>query len=262
MQHEALKHILSLHKTGEIVEIDKNHYPVGIQGSTFGHLEVFSKEPYRVRATPSLPSLKAFVGYIEQYKTANTVVFADEYKGKMTAIFDYHTKENASWCTHTAEFVLKDDPDYERVISLDGQSKTPFDAIVALTDYNHKFVFPTPADVLEIISTLQVKAHTSSKRKDSLDGQSREVNSSVDFVVMGDKKISGIVFKIKLPVFRGVATEYEVPFRIIPSVKNGEEYLNFRFVRLHAVKEAAFQDVCAKMPTDIKVFGADPEAKR
>lgn len=268
MIKEAIQHLINISQTGKIISAGDKFNPVMIQGDTLLSLEKFAQTPYRITEKRDMPSLKAFIDYVNAFRQASTVIFADSAGQTLTALIDYHGKgqqeaeAKPSWCTHQITFKLVKDEDFDHFLHLNKRITSQDDLVIELTDYAQHFIDLTASDVLGLVGDIQVV--------DAKELASKVGGGAMNTLYKQDKTLKSKsgkdlpeVFKVMLPVFKGVPSRYEVPFRLL--WRCGEDTRNklmfeVRLVRPHAILEAAFQDVCADIMEAVKevpIYGAD-----
>lgn len=68
-------------------------------------LEKFAPTPSHTRENKVFNDLRGFIDYVNDFKDDNTICFAG--KEGILVYFDYHTKDQPSWCRHTATFKIE-----------------------------------------------------------------------------------------------------------------------------------------------------------
>lgn len=61
--------------------------------------------PKKIKSEKSFKDLRGFIDYVNDFSLDSTAAFVGA--SGVDVIFDYHEKEQAHWCKHTAEFNLK-----------------------------------------------------------------------------------------------------------------------------------------------------------
>ncbi|MBX9597136.1 MAG: YfdQ family protein [Burkholderiales bacterium] len=67
-------------------------------------LEKYLNQPLKLRTTKEFRDIRGFIDYVNDFKGEHTVIFAGS--EQITAIFDYHKKDDPRWCNHIATFKL------------------------------------------------------------------------------------------------------------------------------------------------------------
>lgn len=68
-------------------------------------LEPLFKAPFSIKEHRSFDDLRGFVEYVNDFKTDKTALFAG--REKLFCVFDHHSKDEAAWCEHKAEYKIK-----------------------------------------------------------------------------------------------------------------------------------------------------------
>ncbi len=264
MNHETINRIVELAGTGQRANLPEENFHIGlIQKGTVVSAEEFSKKPYSISESRTLPSLKSFTDYVTGFGGKNTVIFADSERNVLEAVLDYHGKEDPSWCRHKVTFKLEQDEDFKNFIGLDRRSMNQTQLVMELSDYAQEFITPAPADMLSLVRNIKA-AKTDDFTGKIAPGQVNQKSERNITVTGGDGLDIPDLFKIALPVFSGVPSKYEIPFRLLwKHVEESREKLLFeiRTVRKHLIVKQAFNDVCkdvkASVPVDVSLFGAN-----
>lgn len=270
MNKETILQLLGMNKTGEVVNTEGYH-PVMIEGNDIIGLEEHSKTPYLVKEARILPSMKAFIDYITAFKQPETVVFADAIGNKMEAVLDYHvvttTASNAgsettttpSWTQHKVSFSLQYHDDFAHFKKLDKAWLQQDELVNALTDYRDSFHEPKPAAILEIVGNIEMVDNKELTSK--INGGNLNTMFKHDKELKSKGATAPSAFIVNLPVFKGVNTLYQVPFRLMwkcDETTRNKLVFQINLIRPHAIIEAAFNDICADVQaTGVALFGAD-----
>ncbi len=264
MNQETINRIVELANTGKQADLPEDRFHIGlIQKGAVVSAEEFSKKPYSISEARTLPSLKSFTDYVTGFGGKNTVIFADNERNVLEAVLDYHGKEDPSWCRHKVTFKLEQDEDFKNFLSLDRRPMNQTQLVMELSDYAQEFVQPSPADILDLVRNIKA-AKTDDFSGKVTPGQVNQKSERTITVTGGNGVEIPEMFKIALPVFSGVSTKYEIPFRMLwKHVEDSREKLLFeiRTVRKHLIVKQAFDDVCKDVkkavPMEVRLFGAN-----
>lgn len=283
MLKDFAAYLLGLNKTGETIKVE-GHNPIAISGTSLVGLEAHAVKPYRAKVEEAFISMQAFVDYLCDFKTPNTIVVGSVTEGSnATAIFkatlNYHGKpENTDavgevkgegkelapeWADQTVTFKAPVDPDFKAWLDRDGRELDQRELYNFLVDYQKHFLTPTAADVLTIAGKMKVVG--------KLEAESNVMGGGLDTLVKETKMLEagdGLtipeVWEVQLPVFRGVAARYVLPFRVLWG-RDHRDGVKFRLqlVRPHTVVEVAFNDAAADIAalTQLSVYGQDDDKR-
>jgi len=120
--------------------------------------------PERPQQRVKLTTVESFVAYVNRYRTASTVVFADETVGKFEAVLDYHRAAllEPDDCPergdqdHLAFYDAPHSVEWKAWAARDGQWMTQLDFALLIESRLTDVVTPAPADLMQLALELQV----------------------------------------------------------------------------------------------------------
>lgn len=139
------------------------------------------KLPGFVTQHETLIEQEAFNEYVNRFKTANSVVFAQPFVPQMKAIIDYHGASNgedratANRNAHAATFACEFDEDWKRWREIDRKEISQYDFACFIEEMLHTIGAPDGADLLDMAENLKINRGVvmkSTKRRD---------NGTIDF---------------------------------------------------------------------------------
>lgn len=178
LEGESKQELLVMPQTGEVKSLEK-----------YGPL------PVRKRAVIEVRDAVSFIGYVNAYKEAGTVIFgqANEQGGGFQAVVDYHLPERsvatqraqsadtegtekkpkalvgpgdcyenrARWGEHRVKFALETSPEWQRWIGSSGKGLSQMDFALFLEDNAEDVIvpegtnFPNDTDLMQVALTIQ-----------------------------------------------------------------------------------------------------------
>lgn len=132
--------------------------------------------PERIQQKVELLTLEAFTGYVASFKTANTIVFADETTAHYEAVLDYHSATDAKRgaSDHIARYTC---PQSDPWKLWNGSNGKPLDQVGFarfIEDNLPDVASPPAADFLQLVLQLQIHKTASFVSDTRLDnGQTR-----------------------------------------------------------------------------------------
>lgn len=146
-----IKPIKSIHTDSEIIFV-----PDHINIKT---LDAFRDNPKRIQIYKFFNSLGSFNQYVMDFKTESSVIFCSPENNELfTCLFDYHTKDNPSWCTHSAGFNLIYTDRWNRLIHNNGKKLSQRNFANFIEDNSELIAEPNVTGLLEEIKGVQLKS--------------------------------------------------------------------------------------------------------
>lgn len=164
----------------------------------------------RVKAAPRFDDRDSFIAYINRFKNANTVVFADMAGNKMAAVIDYHAASEggpsaADHCVHKAVHPCPWSIDWARWRAQDGKNMSQAELGYFLEEMLHTIAAPDGAGLIEVATELKVDRAVKFKSGTRLqDGTNSLIYEEEDQTSgRGGKIAVPDTIKIAAPVFMG-----------------------------------------------------------
>ena len=132
------------------------------------NLEQYLAAPTRIDEKRKFDDLRGFVGYVNDYKTANTVAFAS--RERIQVIFDYHAKDAPQWGSHAIEFTYKRSQRWQLWERNNNQWKSQEDFADFLDSGLEEIVDPSQASVLELVKNFRATVNAEAESQISADG--------------------------------------------------------------------------------------------
>lgn len=247
MIKEAIERLMAAGATEARVRLELNPegepYLINGNGSVVMMAEFFP--PRRVKQTVTLLEAGSFADYVKRFKTEGTLIFADVAPNHATfrAILDYHRppaegKAIPDYCKHLALFQTQATPDWEAWTDADRKAMGQIEFATWLEDYQHLFVEPTGADLLELVRDLHGKKDASFKTSIRLDNGAYSVGYDEN-IELQSRSGSGSMELPKhlvagIKVFEGGET-YKVTARLKTRIEERKLCLFFETIRPEAI---------------------------
>lgn len=242
------------------------------QVTALNKAEVFM--PKVVASTVTLQKSQSLAAYINRFKNADTVLFADIASSSMTAVIDYHgqppagdvaggTKPDPRLACHRAMLQLAFSEQWKVWTAKDGVLMSQLDFADFLEQNGVDLYDPQGADLLELIQDLHTYAKSTVKTRvragaiSNLDfARDNEVTGSKDGTVPMPNQM-----QLRIPIYFG-EPEVTVPALMRFQLNDGTIRLGYRLVRPETVRQIEFQRVVQDEvagPTEVTtVYGAAP----
>lgn len=239
--------------------------------------------PERKSGTAKVSTLQSFTDLVNRHKTDNSVIFAniDWRKPSLTAVIDYHAKENGSLADNGKHRVLYEFPlseEWQAWVSLNGKAMTQQDFAFFIEDRIPELAAPHeeeityweatlggrvayPNQIVELSRGLKVNAETKLRSNTVLatgEGELTWEEEHRDH--KGDRLIVPSLFILQLPpFFRG--EKARVPARLRYRVKDGAVTWFYQLYRpdLYITEQVERDFERALDETDLPGFQGAPE---
>lgn len=178
-------------------------------------------------------------------------LWADERKHTVTAVLDDHLADTPGWAQHTATLALEHDEDWLKWTKRNAQLMDQESAAEFVEDLLHTVVEPDAADLLEVVSTLQIHRQMVVGQTVRLSSGATQITYSDDDTAGAGRSETGTLtvpnrIVIRTPVFAGAApVEFSARFRY----RQQGRALKVAYIidRLRLVERAAFEKVVGEV---------------
>lgn len=214
------------------------------------NLERLLDYPDRARGTASLYDPIDFTEYVNRLRTPAATVWADEKRGRVTAVFNDHEESDgdglaAGWRDHTAVLELQSDPEWLAFLALDGKYLPQVDFAEFLTDHDTSFVRPDGATMLEVASSF--RAHRKAEFSSAVNLDTGDLQLTYNEETSPKTTRSGQIevpreFVVQLTPYLGYPL-VELPARLRWNIDGGTLRMGFKLRRPDLVKQQAFADI-------------------
>ncbi|CAB4180412.1 COG5532 Uncharacterized conserved protein [uncultured Caudovirales phage] len=206
--------------------------------------------PHRKTGTVNLMDADSFIEYYKLHGNGSPVYAVMRPSAQFVAVLNDHTKEAAGYRDHRAKFSVAHSPEWDVWTKHNG-SGAAFNSNEAfalfIEDNALDIVHPDASKMLQIALNFRVNAEVAFTAVQRL--QDGQIDFGYSNVVNATAKGDGgnklqipEVFKLKIPVFAGIAQEkYEVQARFRYRLREGKLTLWYELVQPRRVVETAFK---------------------
>jgi uncharacterized protein YfdQ (DUF2303 family) len=202
--------------------------------------------PAYIIANIKIATSKSLIDYVNRFKTADTVIFADPEANKIVACIDYHqasadnadptTAAKAGLNTHTATLVLRHSNEWDTWVAHNDMPIEQKKFARGLEEQKRDFFTPDGATLLEAILDMERNIHVQINRQIDDAGSDRGRSSY-------SKETTGTslpqVWSVAIPVYFG-----ENPTAITAYVREGNEegkiLVGYKLSRIENTREQEF----------------------
>lgn len=201
------------------------------------------KKPIYIKQAVTVQTADSLVEYVNKYKTADTMLFADVDTNKIVAHIDYHRAGSAEHIAHSASMQLRFSEEWSSWRKIDGELMKQLDFARFIEENSADVVAPSGGELLEVCRDLQAVRGVNFKRavRTNTDHENFEF---VDNTEMRSK--TGVEvptkFELSIPVYFG---ERNVPLQAFLRWNLVGEVLALG-VKLHRhehVRQAMFKEI-------------------
>lgn len=230
-------------------------------------LEQFEALPRRKRASVRLRDHSSFIEYVEAHKEPGTTIFADltEDGGSFKAVIDYHLAKDVSapermgtpqrWGDHVCEYVAEHTPEWKRWMEFSGKLLNQAAMALVIEDNLFDIIAPAPAQMLEMVKSLEATQGVQFKSAVRLDNGDRKLEYNHQTVAKagqaGEIEIP-TKFKLRFAVFvNGPAYDIDCRFRY--KIDGGALAMGFEVERPHKIIDLALTDARTAIVETLKL---------
>jgi uncharacterized protein YfdQ (DUF2303 family) len=200
-----------------------------LQEDAMEHLEENRRAPRERTNHPAFRELSSFEDYVNRFKGENTVIFADDTKSRVVAVFDYHPagadQFAAGWGRHQAEYTCPYDPSWIAWAAVDGKAMSQEDLAGFLDERSADLVaadkkdgeeLAAPTDVIMLCRKLHVVTKGTITRNVNETTGEFELVSKLEHIEQSTRIPKGLV--IGVPIYVGgerYRIEVRLRFRVV-----------------------------------------------
>jgi uncharacterized protein YfdQ (DUF2303 family) len=206
--------------------------------------------PLSINESKPLNKPDGFIDYINDFKGTSSCIFgAPQSRTPLTAILDYHGKDEPSWCRHQCELTLASTIPWQKWTGAESSAMSHKEFINFIKDNIQDVTAPEHAKLIE--SVMQFESDLKVKSKSKVEGHGESKTIDTDF------KTSDVpeIIKVGLAPYRYVK-HYEAIVRV--SVREGERGVMFSLsiTNKDRILEAVFDDLVEVVAekTGLKVY--------
>lgn len=211
------------------------------------------------RGVVQLSELDSLIAYVQRYKSAHTIVWADLAAFRVEAVFNDHPQgplnTDAGWRNHRALYMCPRSPEWIAWTSNDGspmKQEAFADFIESrLEDLRAADTYPKPLDVLQMARNLSIRT------KGTFERSINPTTGDGVLVAKTETDASSTVipraFALGIPVFEG-GTVYQIEARVRFSVSEGRAAFSYTLHRRKEIERDAFADIRNKVQAATSVL--------
>lgn len=220
--------------------------------------------PRRPRASVTVRDHQSFVDYVARHKGPGTIIFAEvkESGGSFTAIIDYHepvlnpTGETpAHWGEHVCSYVCEFTPEWKRWSALSGKGQNQAAMALFIEENMFDIATPAPAEMLELVKTLEATQGVQFKSALRLDNGDRQLAYAVQTGAKAGEKGDLVIpqkFRLRFGIFRN-GPAYDIDCRFRYNIGDGNLVMAFEIERPHKLIDLALIDAQVAIRETLKL---------
>lgn len=200
--------------------------------------------PVRIKQAVLVQTADSLVDYVQRFKTADTVLFADIASNKIRALIDYHGAKAPARLDHGATLDLPFSEEWRTWFQASGHLKGQLDFARFLEENAVDVIAPDGAELLEVCRDLQSKRKVDFRKavRTSGGGESFEYSEESETKAKTGGVEVPTQFKLSIPVyFDGAATELFAFLRF--KIDEGNLTLGYVLHRAEHVRQAVFRQI-------------------
>ncbi|ENY6007766.1 DUF2303 family protein [Klebsiella pneumoniae] len=220
-------------------------------------LESLQIAPSRIRQTTNLISPGSLIAYIQRFRDARSVVFADKTKTRIVAVLDFHQDaDNPHWGMHKAVYDCPFSDDWKAWVGSDGNKMNQIDFaeflennIQNIAPISDNYKGPSGTDLLEMVLAFQETRKVEFKSVKRLQDGTCQFQYSDDKSGSGNTKIPEKISLAIAPFHNGAP--YQIDARIRYRLRDGQLVLWYELIEPKKIIEHAFQEIVADMENQL-----------
>lgn len=142
---------------GRVYDVDGHPYTVVPADYQLKDLEPLLDKPLRTRACLVFADKGSFMAYVNEHKMQDTAIFVSRDSWIVTALIDFHSPEQTSWCQHRAEYHIKASREFDQWRINENKVLTQREFAEFLEDRCQDIIEPRGADIMEMVMNLEGK---------------------------------------------------------------------------------------------------------
>ncbi|HFZ0441281.1 TPA: YfdQ family protein [Raoultella ornithinolytica] len=220
-------------------------------------LESLQIAPSRIRQNTNLISPGSLIAYIQRFRDARSVVFADKTKTRIVAVLDFHQDaDSPHWGMHKAVYDCPFSDEWKAWSAADGSKMNQIDFaeflennIQNIAPVGDNYSGPSGTELLEMVLAFQETRKVEFKSVKRLQDGTCQFQYSDDKSSSGNTKIPEKISLAIAPFHNGAA--YQVDARIRYRLKDGQLILWYELIEPKKIIEHAFQEIVTDMENQL-----------
>lgn len=201
--------------------------------------------PRYIKQAVTVQTSDSLVDYVNRFKSAETLLFADIAANTIVAQVDYHAPDKASNTAHRASLVLPFSEEWGCWTAFSGKLKPQLEFARFIEENAAEIRAPVAAELLEVVRDLQAhrKVNFTKAVRTSSDNENFEFQDETKTTTRGGIELP-TQFKLGLPVYFGEPeTELFAFLRWAIDADKGGLSLGIQLHRAEHVRQAVFKQI-------------------
>lgn len=197
--------------------------------------------PKSVKQAVTLQNADALIAYLNRFKRADSILFADVAESRIVGLIDYHSKDQAELVEHRATLALPFSEEWKVWSAINGHLKPQLEFARFIEENAPDIKAPDAGSLLEAVRDLQARRSVNFIQavRTASDNESFEFNDNTEARTKGDLELP-TKFMLSIPVYFG-DPDVEVPAFLRWKLEEGKLMLGIKLHRAEHVRQAAFQ---------------------
>jgi uncharacterized protein YfdQ (DUF2303 family) len=215
-------------------------------------------KPKYIKQTVTIETADSLVDYVNRFKGADTVLFAEISSNRIVALVDFHAATQAAHVAHRAKLELPFSEEWQLWTKISGKLMPQLDFARFIEENGADVRAPDAAELLEAVRDLQAhrKVNFTKAVRTSSDNENFEFQDETKATSKGGIELP-TKFKLGLPVYFGDA-DTEVFAFLRWKLDEGALTLGIQLHRVEHVRQAVFKQIVMDVADRTKcpaVFG-------
>ena len=201
------------------------------------------KKPRYIKQSVTVQTVDSLVEYLNKYKTADAMLFADIELNRIVGVIDYHAVGTAENLAHSVTMQLEHSEEWKAWASIDDKLMKQLDFARFIEENSADVAAPSGADLLEITHDLQAVRSANFKKavRTNTDHENFEFADNADIRGKNGVEVPK-KFELSLPVYfdtRNVPLQAFLRWNIVQQ----ELALGIKLHRAEHVRQAMFKEI-------------------
>ncbi|WP_411197273.1 YfdQ family protein [Klebsiella variicola] len=227
------------------------------EGFDVKSLESLQVAPSRIRQITNLISPGSLIAYIQRFRDARSVVFADKTKTQIVAVLDFHQNAEAPhWGMHKAVYNCPFSDEWKAWTAADSNKMNQIDFaeflennIQNVAPVGDNYSGPSGTELLEMVLAFQETRKVEFKSVKRLQDGTCQFQYSDDKSGSGNTKIPEKISLAIAPFHNGAP--YQIDARIRYRLRDGQLVLWYELIEPKKIVEHAFQEIVTDMENQL-----------
>lgn len=202
-------------------------------------------KPRYIRQTVTIETADSLVDYVNRFKGADTMLFAEIAANRIVALVDYHASQSAAHVAHRAKMELPFSEEWQLWTKISGKLMPQLEFARFLEENAADVFAPSAAELLEACRDLQAhrKVNFTKAVRTASDNENFEFTNETEARTKGGIELP-TKFVLKIPVYFGEPpTELHAYLRWKLDAEAGGLTLGIQLHRVEHVRQAVFKQI-------------------